>query len=461
MRAVNNILAPIKNSPRRKRIKQKPLRFSPILHENKAKTVIKKKLEPSGICPKCKVFVDGSDENDGVVCASCNAYWHFSCAEVSNEILENEWADVEFMCEHHRSVSHVSSLVSPHVVNNCCDKTDDHVISDIKVHDYSLNINKKLKEKLKNLDTVMSVEVKDNGGQYTISINSTSYQLIVVNMLEFGGCLGTIEIPRTDVDNGGNGVQDRYILSVKSKFQLSITCYHTTSSLLLQIMGNRTSEKLALVEKFVTVDFVNQVRKMEKSGKYAQSRNILEAEIKKELQERSQHPAYSCLNEQDEGEDDVVITEIDESSNQNEVSLVNEAEQLSLTNEPVFCALEDMLDGEDKCASDSSCSDIIKANAVAVIPKKSQCGTSTKKVMDSFNVLNQMENNESDRNKFLWNLIMKLKVKGDELKSQQLLTYYPCVNSKINDFTLQLVDKQKDNDKLKKKLKELENPVKD
>ena len=135
----------------------------------------------------------------------------------------------------------------------------DTFTSAIKIHNYTLNINQKLKDKLQNLDTKMSVEIKDHGWQYSISINSTTYQLIAVNMMEFGGALGTIVVPRNDVDNGGNGVQDRYILTVDPEFVISITCYHTTSGLLLQLTGNRTAAKISRLEQFVTHDFVNQV----------------------------------------------------------------------------------------------------------------------------------------------------------------------------------------------------------
>ena len=80
------MLAPAKCSPRRKRVKHKPVRFSPQLDKKKSKAMtIRKPGLPSGICPKCKVFVNGTSDDGGVVCVTCDAYWHFTCAKLSPE----------------------------------------------------------------------------------------------------------------------------------------------------------------------------------------------------------------------------------------------------------------------------------------------------------------------------------------------------------------------------------------
>ena len=109
-----------------------------------------------------------------------------------------------------------------------------------------------------------------------------------------------------------------------------------------------------------------------------------------------------------------------------------------------------------ECVAESESVSQLHSNAVAIIRKADK--PNIKKGLQSFNIFTKMsESSESDRNMFLWHIIMKLKEKGDELKSNSLLTYYPSANSRINALTLHLVDKQKENEKLKKKQKDLEN----
>ena len=454
---------PPKCSPRRKRLKHKPTRYSPQVNKKKAKAMLEKRPEPSGVCPKCKIFVEGSPDEDGVVCMTCNAYWHFNCAEVTHEILEMEWAGIEYLCAQHRNTSEVDGLIPTNLYSGEKKRKMkcDIVTSDIKIHNYSLNINKKLKEKLQNLDTKIAVELKDNGGQYSISFNSTSYQLIVVNMIEFGSPIGTVEVPRNDVDKSGNHVQDRYIITIGPEFKLSITCYHTTSSILLQLMGMRTSEKLCKLEQFVTKDFLNHVQNLEKSSKYVQSRNILKAEIEKEIVERAQLP----INNNDESKihsrtydgpqhlvASSVAIDINTSgspltgckNNCGEIMKIVDTKDkqdvtLLIVEESGVGVSDSMTTDDEIIAAEGNCLKGSESNAVVLIPKGTR-KTNTKKVMESFSILRKMEYNESERNNFLWDMIMKLKVKGDELKSRELLTYYPSANAKLNDLTLQLVE---------------------
>ena len=83
------------NSPRRKCAKRKvrcPLRYSPQLTRVKPGCSSDK---TSGVCPKCSVYVEGTADDNGVVCVKCEAYWHFNCAEVTQEILDSEWKGIE------------------------------------------------------------------------------------------------------------------------------------------------------------------------------------------------------------------------------------------------------------------------------------------------------------------------------------------------------------------------------
>ena len=52
--------------------------------------------QTSGCCPGCNDYVT---ENDGaVVCYTCDAYWHFSCASVTEDEVKQLGND-EFYCK--------------------------------------------------------------------------------------------------------------------------------------------------------------------------------------------------------------------------------------------------------------------------------------------------------------------------------------------------------------------------
>ena len=68
---------------------------------------------PSGCCPGCNLFVKTSDQ--GVVCFSCEAYWHYGCAGVTEDNIES-LGNEEFYCREHRQNS--NSAVSDVAVDN-------------------------------------------------------------------------------------------------------------------------------------------------------------------------------------------------------------------------------------------------------------------------------------------------------------------------------------------------------
>ena len=53
--------------------------------------------KPAGTCPGCNTYV----ESDAVVCDTCNAYWHYVCANTSAEEVEM-LGNEEIYCEKHR-----------------------------------------------------------------------------------------------------------------------------------------------------------------------------------------------------------------------------------------------------------------------------------------------------------------------------------------------------------------------
>ena len=107
--------------------------------------------EPSGGCPKCRLYVE--DGCKGVLCTGCQAYWHYECAGVNDEILENEWNGVEFQCSLHKTT--VSTIKSSN------QKNIGMLFSDVRIKGFNLNVKEKLKDKLQNIDSKLNIENND------------------------------------------------------------------------------------------------------------------------------------------------------------------------------------------------------------------------------------------------------------------------------------------------------------
>ena len=70
-----------------------------------------------------------------------------------------------------------------------------------------MNVEEKLKQKLEDTNRVSTSEENNGGRQYTLRLNSVTYQLIADNMASFGDELGGVGVKRNDVDNDGANVQ--------------------------------------------------------------------------------------------------------------------------------------------------------------------------------------------------------------------------------------------------------------
>ena len=176
----------INKSPIAKRKVKKPARFSP------QKTVFVR--DPSGYCPKCRVFVKG----EGVVCEKCEAYWHYQCAGVSQEEVDRDWKEIEFICDLHRDQEKALTMsdicesipgVSVNGIKGQSTKNIDEILTNIKVHTYKLNVKAKLKDKLDNLVNPLAIEENDGGRQYSLKLNSVTYQFekkTLVRCIKYG-----------------------------------------------------------------------------------------------------------------------------------------------------------------------------------------------------------------------------------------------------------------------------------
>ena len=522
IQVIDNMLTK-KHSPRRKRIVQKPVRYSPQL-TNKARPSVVSSLEPSGICPKCNVYVKGSDDDNGVVCVKCDAFWHFNCADVSQQILDTEWKGIEFVCALHRNEN---VLVGEKDLMDLNEASDEYImmgnslVSNVKINNYKLNIGEKLQDKLKNLDSKMLVCKRDGGGQYKVNLNSTTYQLIVDNIMIIGNTLGGIRARRGDVDLSGAGVQVQHIITIKGRhIDVAVTFYHTNSSLLLQLLGNRSTTKMNNLKEFVYVDFERVVETLESTSNYGLSRETLKLKIEQELVECSKSlyndnnvlrnsssgsGVISCMNQQviappgvRQGDGETVIEYVGNNECNEPAQNKNIAANIVCTEDKAVCNIGQTnvddtitmvsLKGSDEngCINDEGLTNqnmvpleekvekgdinekVIKghnqvsSDALVLVKKKTSDEIAKKKVLESLNVLSRRKgDNESERSNNLFNIIVKLKEKGDEMRRGNLMTFQNTANERINELTLKLVSKQNENIKLLKKQKDLETQVVD
>ena len=207
------------------RVKKQPERFgSYIMGGN-----------PSSTCPRCYKYV----ESEGVVCVSCNAYVHFECAGVTQEEIDSEWDGVDFECDGHNKTAMVRQTTQKESECDVSNQSEaEYIFDNVNVNSYKLNVKGKIKEKLANISSPMVIDENDGGRQYTIKLNSVTYQLIMENFINLGEQLGGVQVKRDHVDQCGLNVQVQYNLKI-TNVDVSVTCYHTTSSMLIQLMGKK------------------------------------------------------------------------------------------------------------------------------------------------------------------------------------------------------------------------------
>ena len=146
--------------------------------------------QPSGSCPGCRSYVNKGEK--GVVCEQCKAYWHYGCANVTQEQVDLLGKD-EFVCESHRKSSD-QSLVPTMIIGTAGERTQDEedILSSviIKTNPYSLDKLSKVKFKLNNIDKVVKIEPKACKRQHTVKVNSVTYQIIMMNLhTKFQSCV--------------------------------------------------------------------------------------------------------------------------------------------------------------------------------------------------------------------------------------------------------------------------------
>ena len=220
------------------------------------------KEELSGNCPKCKLYI--TEEDNGIVCESCKAYWHYHCAGVTQEEVDNLGIE-EFLCVKHRMKNEVMSLIvskangmEGHSVMNdetVRRATEEVITCQFRIHSYSLNEKKAINKKIKNIDTACVINPKDGGRQFTINVNSVTYQIIKEKLADFGEQLN-ISIKRPAFDDTGKNVDNQYVVVLNGGLtEVAVTCYHTTNLILLQVKGRKNEKgwdnKLADLKMFV------------------------------------------------------------------------------------------------------------------------------------------------------------------------------------------------------------------
>ena len=124
-----------------------------------------------------------------------------------------------------------------------------------------------LKEKLKSIEKTIEIEAKRCERQYTVKVNSVTYQLIADNFVKLGEGIG-LSVKRPDFDNTGNQVQIQYELVICNNIPISVTCFHTTNNILIQLKGTKSARRVSQLNVFVTKDITNLVKRIENDEMY-------------------------------------------------------------------------------------------------------------------------------------------------------------------------------------------------
>ena len=236
--------------------------------------------KPSAYCPKCSVYV--SERDDGVVCAPCEAYWHYTCAGVTQEELDGKWRNVNYLCPKHNMREEegdsIDSVDSDSIDEAMPEKDNNIKVTNIKINNYALNAQLKIKEKLSRMDTGFKIEPKDHDRQYYLLMSTPTYHIIIENIIEFGDNLG-LNVRRHDADMSGQMVQAQFFLDIRATDDMttsvSLTGYHTKNSILVQLLGTTTARKLSYLSNFVNGTLAKIIQKVEKSNAHDTVKDML------------------------------------------------------------------------------------------------------------------------------------------------------------------------------------------
>ena len=239
---------------------------------------------PSGYCPKCTLYVKDTDE--GVVCPPCEAYWHYKCAEVTKEELDEEWSGIQFLCLKHRTekkkeenmITTTPLKLSINLKEEMNFHKENIEITNIKINKYDLNKKKKAKEKLAKMGAKFEVTANDQNRQYTLTMSTPTYQLFIENIVEIGEQIG-INVRRHDTDATGEMTQSQFTVDIQTTngidIPISLTCYHTANKLLIQLMGNKTQTKIKYLSYFIDSVLGNIIKQIENSDKHGIMKELL------------------------------------------------------------------------------------------------------------------------------------------------------------------------------------------
>ena len=108
------------------------------------------------------------------MCTECKAFLHNDCAKVTQEEIDNEWSDKDFLCPKHRCLPMVKK--NPRVSKSSAEsaqtirRTQDEVSIRVRVNAYTLNPQVTVRKLLTSLNCQSNIEPQDQNQQFYVNI---------------------------------------------------------------------------------------------------------------------------------------------------------------------------------------------------------------------------------------------------------------------------------------------------
>ena len=144
-----------------------------------------------------------------------------------------------------------------------------------------------MRKLISDLDVTSSIEPRDSNQQYYIKLSPPAYEILIANMVDFGGQWG-LSIKAGEIDSKGTNTGARYNMELLTRnglqAQVSVNCYNTKSGIHIQLnKGTKAcqgwKDKVDCLSHFVNKTLAGAIKQIERSEDFSQLKTQMRTDL--------------------------------------------------------------------------------------------------------------------------------------------------------------------------------------